>query len=496
MLTNKIFTYSTLLINTSLKPPKVVVLAFANQRFHKTFFSSLINSYSKILFCRSKPLRFLFFKRFYPGHDLGPLARILSNKNIPKVTQNGPTHVPPKGSDDVVLPPIHEITKPSNSDSQGFPFNTINATITDKTSIFQKMSATILKMIPSTRPRNLSNTLLDAKDAHIIQEKEALVMFLNYFPQLPQEYILEPDFLMLYHKLLSENHPEVFGRTYQLAMETFLNKRVFYERNLCDVFENKFLIEDFVGRNQGISRVDTLITATQTNHLYTQPGFAKHVDVCIIIPTVRNSHDWKNWPPVLQDRIQKINKATGNIFNDIDLNGHHYDFKITNKPSFGQNHIMFINVNFPQNDFDKIIDSVVNVLRYKKNLLEHNKNDPMSVRIGSYYEKLLRDIKEIQYQAASNAEKYSRLNDIIFRDLHKRPEQVYVPIFIPITKEPFQPHPQLNKFIPHVTVPSSKISTEYNIRDAISKTYQNWAPETKKTAFIETMGSIGKEEVD
>ena len=160
---------------------------------------------------------------------------------------------------------------------QGFPINTLNPTIEDKASLFQKMGAKVLTMIPSIRPHNLSNTIPNAKDACLTQGKEALAIFLN------------PNFLMLFHKLVAETHPEVLVRAYQIALDTFLNKRVFSERDLCNVFENKFSIQDIIGRNSGIVGVDTLFTAVQTNHLYTQPGFTQNVAVCIVIPAAKDS---------------------------------------------------------------------------------------------------------------------------------------------------------------------------------------------------------------
>jgi hypothetical protein len=115
---------------------------------------------------------------------------------------------------------------------QGFPINTLNPTIEDKASFFEKMGAKVLTMIPSIRPHNISNTIPNAKDACLTQGKEALAIFLN------------PNFLMLFHKLVAETHPEVLVRAYQIALDTFLNKRVFSERDLCNVFENKFSIQE------------------------------------------------------------------------------------------------------------------------------------------------------------------------------------------------------------------------------------------------------------
>ena len=292
-------------------------------------------------------------KRFYPGGNKPPIGhahKILnsfSNKmppasSSPILKNQGPNIVPTK------KPVETDPTQLYNMQQDAVPFNKISSQIIDKTSIYTKMKDTALKMIPSIRPYNSEKKITTTTlDNMTLQGKEAMAMFLNYFPQLPEEFVKDPRFLMIFHKYLTENHSEILVRAYQLCLEVCYNKKAFSEQELRDIFENKFTIIDFLGKNIGITDASTFFSVLQANHLQNQPGFTKAVDTAIVIATSPTTGDLKNLSPQIRKRIEEITKATGNTINDIDLNGHPYDFKITYDPHYARNHIMFIS---PDND--------------------------------------------------------------------------------------------------------------------------------------------------
>jgi hypothetical protein len=72
----------------------------------------------------------------------------------------------------------------------------------------------------------------------------------------------------------------------------------------------------------------------QLNYLIRLPSFFENVSPRVIISTSLNTGELKNLPPDLCARIAEIKRATGNTTNDVDINGHHYDFKITTDACF------------------------------------------------------------------------------------------------------------------------------------------------------------------
>lgn len=47
-------------------------------------------------------------------------------------------------------------------------------------------------------------------------------------------------------------------------------------------------------------------------------------------------------------------------------------------------------------------------------------------------------------------------NEFLFKELHIRPSNIYMPLFIPLNKDKFQPHPQLAEQIGRIELPAQK----------------------------------------
>ena len=229
----------------------------------------LYHPYTK--FILSTKITSSILKRFM-GKETGYARKILAGITNSSISPKALPH-PHSTFHSQPLKPVEQ--DPSTMGIPGFPLHNINPSLVDKGSTTIKIKDTILKIIPSTRPYNIHDLPLQPKDSMTIQGKEALAMFLQYFDKLPDEYIKNPEYLIMYHKILSEKHPEVFVRAYQLALEIYYNKRQYSEQEICNIFENKFSIKDFVGFNNGITDTSTFFSGLQTNHLYAQPGFAQ-----------------------------------------------------------------------------------------------------------------------------------------------------------------------------------------------------------------------------
>lgn len=281
------------------------------------------------------------------------------------------------------------------------------------------------------------------------------------------KYVKNQEFFMVYYKTLCEKHPEFIVRAFQLALEVYYNKRRFSEQEICNIFEHKFSLEDFARFNKGITDTSTFFSALQTNHLYTQPGFIKNVDTCLVIAPALDSSVLKELPPEFLERMLRINKATGNTINDVDLNGHHYDYKITPDPYYGRNHIMFITVN-QNNQFRVTSTRIAHYMDQQVKLIDKNSHSSFSqMNERNYYIKFIDVLNAIQNESASDIEKYYRLNQIIFQDLHNRPATVYIPLFIPVTSKPYNPNPVLSEEIKKIDLQSTKVLQASHIRKAL-----------------------------
>ena len=362
----------------------------------------------------------------------------------------------------------------------------------------------VLQLIPSTRAYKENYVkALDAKELASIQRKEALYYFVQYFEKLPEQFIRNPLFLMMYYKKLTENLPEIQVRSFQLAMEMYLRKNLLNLQDMANIFENKFSIEDIVNKNAGVGDIGTFFSALQANYLYTQPGFKEKVDTCLVIATCINSSDLSKLPEHLRNRIEEIRKATGNTVNDIDLNGHYYDFKITKDPCYARNHIMFISLDNDKQNFTNISNNMVREFKNKLNILYalQKKGNTVEQQYQlEYYIKLQEKINEIKNSTSTDVAKLNEWNSFLFTDLYKRPHTIYVPLFIPISRN-FQPNTELASEITKIPLSFKQALQPLDVAEALKNVLAQWNPETKDKAFRETQGVLGeplmqKEEVD
>ena len=118
----------------------------------------------------------------------------------------------------------------------------------------------------------------------------------------------------------------------------------------------------------------------------------------------------------------------------------------------------------------------------------------MSIKNLLYYIKFIDVLNAIQNESASDIEKYYRLNQIIFQDLHNRPATVYIPLFIPVTSKPYNPNPVLSEEIKKIDLQSTKVLQAYHIRKALLEPVETWDRKTKSKAFLDTDGALGNKE--
>lgn len=450
----------------------------------------------------SKVVMLHTFKRF-SGREVGHAPKVLAAVSKALAASSStpppsPVAFPPSRSPNIVA-----IKKPNEVDPTILNVTQINDSVNHKTSHLAKMKNIILNSIPTVRPKN--NIIVDNlsyKDSATIQGKEALTMFLQYFENLPPQYVNNPEFLIMFHKLLCENQSEVFVRAYQLALEIYYNKRTFIDHQVCDIFDNKFSILDIIGRNNQLVDTSTFFSALQANFLFSQTGYVNNVDTTVVVSTCINSANLKDLPPELLARMEQIKKATGNTTNDINLNGHHYDFKITTEPYFGRNHIMFIQLSDATNhNFKTVSENMLKFVQQQQNIIHKLEQKHLATKEEKYlsnlYRQLGQKIEEIKNTNTIDSDKFSALNEFIFKNLHLRPKNMTIPIFIPITPDKFQPHPQLQDRIKEIDLPPHKKLVSSDVTKAISNVINNWDSTTKNKAYIDTWGTLGKpEEVD
>ena len=454
---------------------------------------------------RTEKTLYKISKRFYPkiGGEIGHAAKVLANVGAKNMEA---------GVKIVDITAVLKVTKTSKealNEEKAFPdsgakFEEIFTKI--PVNRLDSYTQKVLQLIPSTRAYKENYVkVLDAKELALIQRKEALYHFLQYFHNLPEQFVRDPLFLMMYYKKLTENLPEVQVRSFQLAMEMYLRKNLLNLQDMRNIFENKFSIEDIVNKNGNVGDIGTFFSGLQANHLYTQPGFKEKVDSCLVIATCLNSADLSRLPEPLKQRIEEIKKATGNTVNDIDLNSHHYDFKITKEPGYARNHIMFISLDNDKQNFTYISENMLREFQNKLNILFKLQGTTQATAEYAYqlnyYLKLKQKINEIRNFANTDTEKLNEWNTFLYSDLNNRPHTIHIPLFIPITQEIFQPNTALTSRINNIQLSSKNVLQAPDIAQALKDVLNQWHPETKDKAFRETQGVLGeslvqKEEVD
>ena len=151
-----------------------------------------------------------------------------------------------------------------------------------------------------------------------------------------------------------------------------------------------------------------------------------------MIPTCIKSDNLKKITNLsIRQFIADSKAATGNTLNDLIMDGHHYDFKITPEIAYRQNHIIFldyhdINVGVAgrkylttlYNNFDTIIKD-----NYKNPIL-----DPHDI---SYINKAKDKLKNIiDNPNTDTINKILDWNSYVYA-FNKRPHTVYFPVLIP-----------------------------------------------------------------
>lgn len=105
-------------------------------------------------------------------------------------------------------------------------------------------------------------------------------------------------------------------------------------------------------------------------------------------------------------------------------------------------------------------------------------------------------ITTLQQSTLSDKDKFNALNIFIFENLHKRPRDIFIPIFVPITPQSFQAHPALIDDIKKIELPSQKTLQAPQVSRALMGVVDTWNKETKIKAFLDSEGTLGSLEVD
>lgn len=425
----------------------------------------------------------LFFKRYYPGgKEIGHASRILNKiGNIPPTT-------PPSTFSQA----SHKIIKEMDPTEIKFEDSKKEDDILNISNKSFNFKSYFLKLIPSIQSHEKCSHNITEKDLFHLQQKEAIYYFLNYFENLPHEHIKNTAFFMSYMKFLTEHHPDIMVRSFQLALEIYFRKAQFKQKDICTIFDNKFSIEDIINRNNGIADMSTFFSAMQTNHLYTQPGFIEHISACIVIATSLNAGNLKDLPPEISAKIASSKVATGNAINDVDLNGHHYDFKITTEYSFGRNHIIFINVNNLNTSFQEITKQMSHVIKQKIHLLKINGTTIKENYIKKCYEELYSLIENLQKEKnLSDSQKFHILNEHNFEHMHNRPHEMTIAFIIPLSSKPFAPNSAISQKINNIEFGYRKHYSPEDMQKAIiGSAIKLWIEDTKYKAYRETDGTL------
>jgi hypothetical protein len=331
--------------------------------------------------------------------------------------------------------------------------------------------------------------VLTPDSPHVLQGKESIIRFCDYFKDVSMQDTDNVVYLINYYKRLLEEDPSLYNRTMQLSMEFSFSKLKFYEQDLQNIFKDLTLI-DLIGRNNGLTDSSTLFSLLQAQYLLSQPGFKSNTEMRVVISTCVQSHNIKDISPELKNKMQVIKNATGNTVNDIDIDNHPHDFKMIRDIVYSKNHIIFLDYS----DFSTFVTSkkyMHNLSIHWKNIIENSPNN-FNTEFYKAARTKLNSIKD--ESSATEVQKIEQWNQYIFENLHKRPVTAYIPIIIPTSKIPFEANPLLIEHVKQIALPNSKTLDTTHVRKAIWGLANSWDISVQNKAHAVTKGVISKQQ--
>lgn len=334
-----------------------------------------------------------------------------------------------------------------------------------------------------------ANSILTSESIHVLQGKQALLQFCAYFQHVPLDQLEKDPTFIYYIKKLSEKDSSIYTRAFQLALEGVYSKRYFNEADIVSIFKGILSIVDIIGTNEGKIDSSTLFSVFQTDYLTRQPDFRNNTELRVVVSTCIKSDNLKDITnPSIRKFIFNSQASTGNTVNDILIDGHHYDFKITPKPEYRQNHIIFL-------DYHEINVGAAG-RRYLHNLHENfeaimNENTQHPYNI-EYIKEAKKQLKNIMNNPSSNTlNKIQEWNSWVYT-FNKRPHTVYFPILVPIDTKPFTADPNLINDFPSINLPISKSLDTKPVLNAVQDIIDRKDPITRHKAYIHSKGVIGE----
>jgi hypothetical protein len=322
-----------------------------------------------------------------------------------------------------------------------------------------------------------------------LKAQEAFYKCCLYFKNVPLRELKNDRMFMNHYNNLLREEPNLHARAFQLALEVCYHKRRYSENDLRQILDGRVSINDLAGFNNGQVDSSTLYTAFQTDLLTKRAPFNKS-SVVIVNSTPINNINPNSLPPNLQSRIALSKTNTGNIYNDIDIDGHMYDYKYSDSPLYNKNHIYFYDYENYANEASILLKHLERVLKDKlENHLRSKillSNDDVLYTKESYQKLILIKSKQITVR-----EKMDEWNLYIQKTMHARPSTFTTPILVQTTDKPFIPSTELLEETKKVIIEHGHMQPDKALK-AIKGIVKGFDNDTQEKAYIETNGVIGQ----
>ena len=337
--------------------------------------------------------------------------------------------------------------------------------------------------LPTKERIKIQKRLYPGQDIILSLEKmkprHAVLLLGKYFETVPMENLIRDDVFLHYHQQLSSENPVGFSKTFNLGLQMAYRKKVYNVDSLQSTLSSKNIsfIDPFNTTQSTQVDIYTVVSGFQGDKLASMTPFGN--STIEIVTNPRNNN--KILHPLLLDRIIQSKKVTSNTVNDVDIDGHLYDFKHIEHVSYSKNHVYFYDIENIESAVKEHFKHIMKVIVYEKTKVNSTK------AYQEYVDHCYIKLQNIIVEKATEAQKLEAWNLFLQQTMHKRPIQFTTPILVPSTTKPYTPTSSEIEDIKKIYIQHGHIS-DVKIFNALKNYVLNSTKDIQHAAFLSTKG--------